>query len=372
MATKKNSNINGKEYYRIRRKVGEEIVGGKRKNIMKSFYGTSKRNAEKKYEEWKDEQRNSSKFKYSSDSTLGYLAEYYVENVLKLSTKYAEGTRVRYAGSYNNYVKNDIVLIDIKVCDIRPIDVQLFYNRLDCTQSTVKAVHKFMAAFFRWLSLSGYCDYILNAVEIPLKENGPTLVQEVSVWTIEELDIITNNLTNYRLRFFIIVAISTGLRIGELFGLKYSDFGKVLKVERQYQWEKTIPPKYNSYREIPLHPMVLRELEVHRKWHEAEMEKMGYKTDFIFTTQYGTLLEYGNVRRSINRYYKRIGVEAKKFHTYRSTFCTNLCRAGVPIQVASKLMGHKSIEVTAKHYTAIGYDEKQIAINALPDLTAKN
>ena len=40
----------------------------------------------------------------------------------------------------------------------------------------------------------------------------------------------------------------------------------------------------------------------------------------------------------------------------RHTFCTDLERAGVPLNVASKLMGHASIEITAKIYTHTGED----------------
>ncbi|QAT44061.1 tyrosine-type recombinase/integrase [Aminipila luticellarii] len=47
-------------------------------------------------------------------------------------------------------------------------------------------------------------------------------------------------------------------------------------------------------------------------------------------------------------HYKRIGIENKRFHPYRHTFCTNLCKKGVPLQTAYKLMGHSSINVTAR------------------------
>lgn len=59
-------------------------------------------------------------------------------------------------------------------------------------------------------------------------------------------------------------------------------------------------------------------------------------------------------------------IEAKKLHAYRATFCTELCRAGVPLEVASKLMGHKSIEVTARHYALVKRDVQIDAISKLP------
>ena len=101
-------------------------------------------------------------------------------------------------------------------------------------------------------------------------------------------------------------------------------------------------------------------------WHKEEMKKNKYKVDFIFTTSTGKLLDYHNVRRSMERLYNRCGITPKKIHAYRSTFCTELCRAKVPIEVASKLMGHKSVEVTAKHYALIRQDTKVEAISMLP------
>ena len=66
-----------------------------------------------------------------------------------------------------------------------------------------------------------------------------------------------------------------------------------------------------------------------------------------------------------DRYYDRIGIEHKGFHTYRHTFGTNLCRNGIPIQTASALLGHEDISVTAKYYVNVGLDQKQEAVDSL-------
>ena len=50
---------------------------------------------------------------------------------------------------------------------------------------------------------------------------------------------------------------------------------------------------------------------------------------------------------------------------YRHTFGTNLCRQGVPIQTASKLLGHDDISTTAKYYVNVSADEKARAIETL-------
>ena len=85
----------------------------------------------------------------------------------------------------------------------------------------------------------------------------------------------------------------------------------------------------------------------------------------VFTNINGNPLDYRVTTRSLERFYKRNGIPNKKFHAYRATFCTNLCKNGVPIQVASKILGHSSIEVTAKYYTSININEMSEAISKL-------
>ena len=99
------------------------------------------------------------------------------------------------------------------------------------------------------------------------------------------------------------------------------------------------------------------------------MARYGYQTEYIFTTRTGKLLDYHNVRDSFVRFYKRNEIPEKKLHAYRATFCTKLCRAGVPLEVVSKLMGHKNISITAKHYALVKNDTQTEAINKLPSYT---
>lgn len=93
--------------------------------------------------------------------------------------------------------------------------------------------------------------------------------------------------------------------------------------------------------------------------------KNGYRTNYLFTTNAGTLYDRHNIQHAYDRYYARIDVEKKGFHTYRHTFGTNLCRKGVAIQIASSLLGHADINVTAKYYVDVSQDEKQQAVDLL-------
>lgn len=359
---KKNSYINGKEYFRIRRKIGEKNG----KPVYKNFYGTSESDAKHHYEEWNEERMRE---KYERNvtldlSTLSERADEFIENALKPSQNYAHGSKTRYISSYNTHVRNSS-LAGMIAHQIKASDIQRFYNGLDVSKSTLKQVHKFMSAFYKWMVRNEYANDVLSAVELPLKPDTKKH-NEIVVWTEDEIHTILDNLGDHRLRFLIYVLLYSGIRIGEAIALKYEDFdGDTLHIRRQKYLDEIKLPKSNSVRDIPLHDVLIKELPKHRKWHEAEMKQNGYKTDFVFTTRNGNTLGINNLRRSLMRYYKRIGIEPKHNHAYRSTFCTQLCKCNVPLEVASKLLGHSSIEVTAKHYALVQKNTKKDAISKL-------
>lgn len=362
MATKKNTNVNGYEYFRLRRKIGEKNG----KPVFKSFYGSSKSDAENKYVEWKQEQvRARYEREISVDlSTFSERAEQFIESTLKASEKYAEGSKTRYISSYNAHIKHSSIS-EMVASKITALDIQGFYNSLDVSQQTLRQVHKFMSALYKWLVRNGYAQNVLDAVELPKKPKA-NRHNDIVIWSDEEIRSITESLDDYRLRFLIYILLYTGARIGEACALKYSDFSKdTLHIRRQWYLGEIKPPKYNSSRDIPLHDVIKKEFPIHKRWHEQEMKDNHYETDYVFTTRTGNLLDSKNCYRSLMRFYERIGIERKHTHAFRSTFCTQLCKCGVPLEVASKLLGHSNISVTAKHYALVQPETQKDAIKML-------
>ena len=364
MATKTNTNINGRDYYRIRR-----TIDGK----QKSFYGRSKLDAERQYKEYLEElaEAKYQKKVKAVNATLGEKAEEYIENSLKVSQKYAKGTIQRYIGEYERHIKGTD-LADTLLKDISPSVIQSLYNGLDVSQHSIKELNKFMSGFFKWLERMEYASNCLSAVEIPKKEDT-TRHEEIIVWSDEEISKIIRAMdahvrlqNRHRQAFLVHVLLYTGVRISEALGLKYTDIRNgMIHVERQYYLGELKEPKWGSKRTIPMHRDLILAFEEHKAWHEAEMERNGYETDFIFTTSTGQLYHQASVRKAMVRFYDAHDIPYKHLHAYRATFCTQMCRCGVPLEVTSKLMGHKSLEVTAAHYALVRQDSMIDAIDKL-------
>lgn len=66
-----------------------------------------------------------------------------------------------------------------------------------------------------------------------------------------------------------------------------------------------------------------------------------------------------NVAQALKRFYKRIDVEPKGFHTYRRTYATERCSEGMDPKMLMKIMGHSNINTTLQYYIAITDEDLQ-------------
>ena len=345
MATKKNVKVGNNEYYRLRRTINGKV---------KAFYGTSKHDAERKYREYLEQLAKGKKSRSRDTATIHDRASEYIENSLMVSQRYANGTKDRYSRVYNKHIKG--TWFDKAIAsDVRASDIQRFYNTLDVSSSTMSQTHRFMGAFWKWMVLNEYADNVISAVEIPKKpdnkrHDGIVVWEEDEMHTIlDALDHVEATSLPVRARFLLYALIYTG----------------VIRIERQWQLGEIKAPKANSVRSIPMHDALIEPFREHGAWHKEDMWEHGYTTEYVFTTKNGTLYSPQNLGKTFNRFYDEIGVPRKKTHAFRSTFCTQLCRCDVPLEVASKLLGHKSLEVTSRHYQMIKSDTIEDAIHKL-------
>lgn len=349
MATKKNTQIGEYEYYRFTKTIGHKPDG---KPIKKQFLGTSKRDAELKYEKWKEEQGELLKPKFDETKTFGEVADYYCDEILMINSKYALSTRELYSDAYKTHIQGS-KLCSKPLYTVRGEDVQILYNQLAITKSALATTHKFMVGFFKWAANNKYCENIIESVIIP--EKKIVKHQEgIVVWTDREIEKILAD-EDYLHHGLVLFAVYTGMRMGELLGLKWEDiYDDMIHITRQFQRGTWQEPKNRKKRTVPLHPKLKTYVKKNKK-----------KKGLVFCTVLGTPLDHRNVSRSLSRYYKRIGIEHKKFHAYRATFCTNLCKKGVPLQTVAKLAGHESVAVTAKYYAFVDAKEMATAIDKL-------
>lgn len=154
-----------------------------------------------------------------------------------------------------------------------------------------------------------------------------------------------------RLRVMMLVALDTGLRRGELCGLRVEDFddtGLLLQVRPETS-------KVRTGRTVPVSPQVGKEL---RRF--IALRPPEWKSPWMFPTETGGKLSPGVFGHQIRRVSNRIG-ERMKIHGLRHLCATEFLRSTGNIALTAALLGHASISTTAKFYEHLDVRDLQEA-----------
>jgi integrase len=163
-----------------------------------------------------------------------------------------------------------------------------------------------------------------------------------------------------RLHALYVLAIDTGMRMGELFAVQWPDVdfaAGTVQVQRTLEelrgQHRLKPPKTAAgRRRIDLAAFTLDALNEHRKRMLAEGHDV--KTGLVFVDEKGGFLRKSNVsRRSFRSVMQRAKLPRLRFHDLRHTSASLLLMAGENPKVAQERLGHEKIEVTLDTYSHV-------------------
>jgi integrase len=161
------------------------------------------------------------------------------------------------------------------------------------------------------------------------------------------------------------VALSLGLRMGEILGLRWQDVdldGAKLTVNQAIYriagkgLVAAAPKTERSRRALFLPDGVLRALRAHRLRQLQERLAAGsrwHDSGLVFTSSVGTPLEPRNLFRSFKALLRRAGLPDVRFHDLRHSAASLLLAQGVPMRAVMELLGHSNIGTTADIYSHV-------------------
>ena len=161
------------------------------------------------------------------------------------------------------------------------------------------------------------------------------------------------------------IELATGLRRGELLGLKWEDIDLTqgnLQVQRQVARingeviEAPLKTK-NAYRTLPLSSDTVGVLQEQRK-------KSG-NSPYVFPSPAGGPISPDSVLHMLHRVLKRAGLSKVRFHDLIHTFATLALQNGVDIKTVSGMLGHYSAGFTLDTYTHVTTSAKKEAANTM-------
>ena len=284
------------------------------------------------------------------------VSKQWLEELIPIRKK---STIVKYMGQLKNYIIP--AFGNSKLNEINNENIISFSKRLlskehrgrKLAPKTVSDILSRMKSIHRFALLHGYeVNYVPNVVKIPLKQ------KQIKILTIGEENKLLCYLKNYfdRTALGILLSLFTGLRIGELCALKWSDFSfvdKEIHVQRTMQrlrnldkctTRKTVieidePKSLSSIRKIPIPEELMSYL------------KMSYvEGAYVLSGSRNKFIEPRTMENRFNSVLKKCGIEKINFHALRHTFATRCVELGFDIKSLSEILGHTNVNITLNRY----------------------
>jgi integrase len=279
---------------------------------------------------------------------------------------------------------------DKKLEKIKPIDLIEFYSSLrtkhkyfklfgdgrrkeltskGLSDKTIRHHHGVICAIFekaiKWQVLKG--DNPAHHVDAPKVER-----KKAKCYDIEQAEVMLKALEKEDLkhRIAVMMALTTGARLGEIMGLEWQDIdikSKTLEIRQasQYLPGKGVflkdPKTETSKRKMSVHSGLLKLLEAYK----ADQQEKGYlcaDNNRLFVTWDGKPMHPGSMSKWFPKFLTRNKLPRIKFHELRHTNATFLISRGIDVQTVAGRLGHSTSVTTQNIYSHyLQSKDKQVA-----------
>ncbi len=281
--------------------------------------------------------------------------------------------------SYEGAIRLHIVpaIGHVKLSQLTPAHIQQVLNEKAKVKSPylVRNVRAVLRAALNQAVKHGHLvRNVASLVETP--KVPPSKVRPLSL---EEARNLLASLRGHRFESLFVVAMLTGMRRGEVLGLRWEDIDfeeRVIRVTGSLQrigreLARFDPKTERSRRTIEVPRLVVEALEGQRTAQKEARLKAGaswQQTDYVFTTAIGTPVEPRNAYREFVKAVEAAGLPKQRFHDLRHGFATLQLAEGVPLRAVSELLGHTQIGTTADIYQHVTKPMQREAMDRLDAL----
>jgi integrase len=345
--------------YRWREKTDTGVV--KRKQVLGTVKELSKTQAQKKAEGYRQLANSTQPVGPASSLTVANLLDHYSQCELGESAGKAAKVVKAYLYIFKNYIVPQWGHLPLGA--VKAVAVEDWLKSLSKANGTKAKIREVFGAAFR--HAMRYELFPSNPISNVRQErkrtsNPPILEPSELAAIIRELEGVEPVRTAF------LVAALTGMRRGELFGLKWLDINfdhATLNIERSWVDGVVGPPKTDSSRRpIPIPCQALEALQAYRaKASYSAPDDWVFASDMSFGKQPfwpGTLWQ-----RNVTPAIIRAGISKPKvgWHTLRRTYASLLFSTGANLRVSMELMRHSTAEMTLATYAQAVGNEKRDA-----------
>lgn len=281
-----------------------------------------------------------------------------------------------YSERYERNIKG--VIGSKLLADVKPIHCQRIFSNMADEGYKTSTIYQTRIALYNMFEFARENDVIIsNPCKKSLKSDmgKPSKKKEALTIDVQKkfLDAVVDYSYENQYRFI----LQTGLRTGELVGLKWEDIdfeNRTMKIERTMEFRYNVgewrvgPPKSKSgFRTVPLTDEAIRILE-NQKSKNKKLTVIPFEwRDIVFLCKKGTPVKNSTYDTGLFKYCDRIGIPRFSMHVLRHTFATRCIEGGMKPKTLQKILGHSNIGITMNLYVHITEDEKQKEIDLVAD-----
>jgi integrase len=307
----------------------------------------------------------------SGQWTVGKYLEHWLENVIgpnRRATTYRDYRNTIYKHAIPEFGR-------VRLTKLEPHHLEKLYAGMrtkGLAAKTIKNAHGTVHTALQHALRQGVVvRNVAEAVDPP--KAGRT---EIHVFTPEQARSLRDVIAGSRWEAIIALAMASGMRQGELLGLRWRDVdldARRVHVSRQLDRDKNLTETKTAKgrRVIDLPAFVVESLRSHRARqleHKLLAGPDWEERDLVFTTYAGRPLMARNVIREYAKVLVRAGLPHVEFHGLRHTAATLMLVQGVPAKVVQEMLGHSQISVTLDTYSHVMPGMGRDAASRMQDL----
>lgn len=281
-----------------------------------------------------------------------------------------------YSERYERNIKG--VIGNKLLTDVKPIHCQKIFSDMADEGYKTTTIYQTRIALYNMFEFARENDVLIaNPCKKSLKSDMGKPLDKKEALTIDVQKKFLEAMVGYSYENQYRFVLQTGLRTGELIGLKWSDIdfeNHTMKIERTMEYRYKVgewrvgPPKSKSgYRTIPLTDEAIRILENQRSKNKSlKLVPIEWK-DIVFLCRKGTPVKNSTYDTGLFKYCDRVGIPRFSMHVLRHTFATRCIEGGMKPKTLQKILGHSNIGITMNLYAHITEDEKHREIDLVAD-----
>ncbi len=293
--------------------------------------------------------------------------------------------------SYSGTIRNHILpnMGGMKLTALKPAHIQSYYSKMAATKEDGGAELSGTSVLYHHRIIREALDHAVNMGYIPYnpadrvqppRKNKP----EIKALTVEQAQHILTTYKEHRIYPCILIALKTGMRLGEICGLRWQNVdleAGTISVTHALQRQNSVlvlkePKTKKSRRCIPIPADLVAGLK--NIQHQQKQDKFsfgkGYDTrGFICAWEDGRPFDPDYVSKAWAKIIKNDNdiPNGVRFHDLRHTHATILLSQDVNIKIIQERLGHESITTTGDIYSHVTPAMQQKAVNILEQVFAQ-